>query len=188
MDLGIVGQAAGLFAVTNIDDILVLALFFAQGAPQGPCPVGPHAAAPGPDRHRPAHPHQRGRLPCEAPGAAGRIGTMSCAVLRRAPSRPRPGNVWRRTRSGLSGRCGEAENVVYGYWRACVSTCQVRYLLGERPMPATVVAAHETACPQTESYLTARNGTVHQAPLVKAGARVRIPIPIPGRRPTPTAQ
>ncbi|MFC4907417.1 cadmium resistance transporter [Actinomadura gamaensis] len=32
MDLGIVGQAAGLFAVTNIDDLLILALFFAQGA------------------------------------------------------------------------------------------------------------------------------------------------------------
>jgi cadmium resistance protein CadD (predicted permease) len=32
VDLGIVGQAAGLFAVTNIDDILVLSLFFAQGA------------------------------------------------------------------------------------------------------------------------------------------------------------
>ncbi|MFE9483878.1 cadmium resistance transporter [Streptomyces spororaveus] len=32
MDLGIIGQAAGLFAVTNIDDILILALFFAQGA------------------------------------------------------------------------------------------------------------------------------------------------------------
>ncbi|WP_078851900.1 cadmium resistance transporter [Streptomyces sp. NRRL B-3229] len=32
MGLGIIGQAAGLFAVTNIDDILVLALFFAQGA------------------------------------------------------------------------------------------------------------------------------------------------------------
>ncbi|MCL6667986.1 cadmium resistance transporter [Streptomyces panaciradicis] len=32
MHLGIVGQAVGLFAVTNIDDILVLALFFAQGA------------------------------------------------------------------------------------------------------------------------------------------------------------
>ncbi|MGA5191425.1 cadmium resistance transporter [Streptomyces griseoincarnatus] len=32
MDLGIVGQAAGLFAVTNIDDILILSLFFAQGA------------------------------------------------------------------------------------------------------------------------------------------------------------
>ncbi|GHD23716.1 cadmium resistance transporter [Streptomyces galbus] len=32
MDLGIVGQAVGLFAVTNIDDIVVLALFFAQGA------------------------------------------------------------------------------------------------------------------------------------------------------------
>ncbi|MFE7030099.1 cadmium resistance transporter [Streptomyces sp. NPDC057621] len=31
MNLGIVGQAVGLFAVTNIDDILVLALFFAQG-------------------------------------------------------------------------------------------------------------------------------------------------------------
>jgi cadmium resistance protein CadD (predicted permease) len=32
VDLGIVGQAVGLFAVTNIDDIVVLALFFAQGA------------------------------------------------------------------------------------------------------------------------------------------------------------
>ncbi|WP_369198593.1 cadmium resistance transporter [Streptomyces djakartensis] len=32
MDLGVIGQAAGLFAVTNIDDILILALFFAQGA------------------------------------------------------------------------------------------------------------------------------------------------------------
>ncbi|ARH89000.1 cadmium resistance transporter [Streptomyces sp. MOE7] len=32
MELGIIGQAAGLFAVTNIDDILILALFFAQGA------------------------------------------------------------------------------------------------------------------------------------------------------------
>ncbi|MEU9015162.1 cadmium resistance transporter [Streptomyces sp. NPDC048479] len=32
MDLGIVGQAAGLFTVTNIDDILILSLFFAQGA------------------------------------------------------------------------------------------------------------------------------------------------------------
>ncbi|MEU6587659.1 cadmium resistance transporter [Streptomyces sp. NPDC046881] len=32
MDLSVIGQAAGLFAVTNIDDILILALFFAQGA------------------------------------------------------------------------------------------------------------------------------------------------------------
>ncbi|MFC9427602.1 cadmium resistance transporter [Streptomyces sp. NPDC056987] len=32
MDLGMIGQAAGLFAVTNIDDILILSLFFAQGA------------------------------------------------------------------------------------------------------------------------------------------------------------
>ncbi|QIQ06560.1 cadmium resistance transporter [Streptomyces liangshanensis] len=32
MDVGIIGQAAGLFAVTNIDDILILSLFFAQGA------------------------------------------------------------------------------------------------------------------------------------------------------------
>lgn len=30
MDLGVVGQAAGMFAVTNIDDMLVLALFFGQ--------------------------------------------------------------------------------------------------------------------------------------------------------------
>ncbi|MCK9871402.1 cadmium resistance transporter [Nocardiopsis dassonvillei] len=32
MDLIIIAQAAGLFALTNIDDIVVLALFFAQGA------------------------------------------------------------------------------------------------------------------------------------------------------------
>jgi cadmium resistance protein CadD (predicted permease) len=32
VDLAIIGRAAGLFAVTNIDDILILALFFAQGA------------------------------------------------------------------------------------------------------------------------------------------------------------
>lgn len=30
--LGIIGQAAGLFAVTNIDDIVILAPFFGQGA------------------------------------------------------------------------------------------------------------------------------------------------------------
>ncbi|MEV6126555.1 cadmium resistance transporter [Streptomyces violaceusniger] len=32
MNPGIVGQAVGLFAVTNVDDILILSLFFAQGA------------------------------------------------------------------------------------------------------------------------------------------------------------
>ncbi|MFG1609671.1 cadmium resistance transporter [Actinoplanes sp. NPDC049265] len=32
MSPGVIGSAAGLFAVTNIDDIVVLALFFAQGA------------------------------------------------------------------------------------------------------------------------------------------------------------
>jgi cadmium resistance protein CadD (predicted permease) len=32
MKLGIIGQAAGLFAVTNIDDIVVLALFFARAS------------------------------------------------------------------------------------------------------------------------------------------------------------
>lgn len=34
MNAGIIAQAAGLFAVTNIDDILVLALFFGRGAGQ----------------------------------------------------------------------------------------------------------------------------------------------------------
>ncbi|MGN9837590.1 cadmium resistance transporter [Nonomuraea sp. H19] len=29
---GIVGQAVGLFAITNVDDLVILALFFAQGA------------------------------------------------------------------------------------------------------------------------------------------------------------
>ncbi|WP_432849602.1 cadmium resistance transporter [Amycolatopsis sp. CA-161197] len=32
MPLNVVGQAVGLFAVTNVDDLLVLALFFARGA------------------------------------------------------------------------------------------------------------------------------------------------------------
>ena len=32
MNPGVIGAAAGLFAVTNIDDIVVLSLFFAQGA------------------------------------------------------------------------------------------------------------------------------------------------------------
>ena len=32
MDLGLVGQAVGMFAVTNIDDLLVLVLFFGQVA------------------------------------------------------------------------------------------------------------------------------------------------------------
>ncbi|MEC4571142.1 cadmium resistance transporter [Streptomyces virginiae] len=32
MHLGTIGQAIGLFAVTNVDDIVILALFFAQGA------------------------------------------------------------------------------------------------------------------------------------------------------------
>ena len=32
MDLKLVGQAVGMFAVTNLDDILVLAMFFGQGA------------------------------------------------------------------------------------------------------------------------------------------------------------
>jgi cadmium resistance protein CadD (predicted permease) len=34
VSLGVIGPAVGLFAVTNIDDILILALFFAQGAGQ----------------------------------------------------------------------------------------------------------------------------------------------------------
>ncbi|SEO54480.1 cadmium resistance transporter [Amycolatopsis saalfeldensis] len=32
MSFGVLGQAVGLFVVTNLDDIVVLALFFAQGA------------------------------------------------------------------------------------------------------------------------------------------------------------
>jgi cadmium resistance protein CadD (predicted permease) len=32
VSLGVLGQAVSLFAVTNIDDIVILALFFAQGA------------------------------------------------------------------------------------------------------------------------------------------------------------
>ncbi|MEU3183946.1 cadmium resistance transporter [Streptomyces sp. NPDC006923] len=32
MNVGITGQAVGLFAVTNVDDILILSLFFARGA------------------------------------------------------------------------------------------------------------------------------------------------------------
>ena len=32
MDLGLVGQAVGMFAVTNVDDIVILAVFFGQAA------------------------------------------------------------------------------------------------------------------------------------------------------------
>jgi cadmium resistance protein CadD (predicted permease) len=35
MDLGLLGQAVGMFAVTNIDDILILALFFGQASGAG---------------------------------------------------------------------------------------------------------------------------------------------------------
>jgi cadmium resistance protein CadD (predicted permease) len=34
VELGLVGQAVGMFAVTNIDDVVLLALFFGQGAGQ----------------------------------------------------------------------------------------------------------------------------------------------------------
>jgi cadmium resistance protein CadD (predicted permease) len=34
VEVGVAGQAVGLFAVTNIDDILILALFFGRGAGQ----------------------------------------------------------------------------------------------------------------------------------------------------------
>ncbi|WP_449290160.1 hypothetical protein [Nonomuraea purpurea] len=50
MNAGIIGQAVGLFAVTNIDDIVILALFFAQGA------------AARTDRDRPGHPRRGRRL------------------------------------------------------------------------------------------------------------------------------
>ncbi|MET0136720.1 MAG: cadmium resistance transporter [Kibdelosporangium sp.] len=35
MDLGLLGQAVGMFAVTNIDDIVILALFFGQAGARG---------------------------------------------------------------------------------------------------------------------------------------------------------
>ncbi|EGX60663.1 quaternary amine transporter [Streptomyces zinciresistens K42] len=62
MDLGIVGQAAGLFAVTNIDDILILSLFFAPGS--GAAGRGP------PDRRRPV-PRLRGILAVAVAAAFG---------------------------------------------------------------------------------------------------------------------
>jgi len=34
MTAGVIAEAAGLFAVTNLDDIVILSLFFAQGAGQ----------------------------------------------------------------------------------------------------------------------------------------------------------
>ncbi|WP_439659480.1 cadmium resistance transporter [Lentzea sp. HUAS TT2] len=34
MELGLVGQAVGMFAVTNVDDIVILAVFFGQAAGQ----------------------------------------------------------------------------------------------------------------------------------------------------------
>jgi hypothetical protein len=36
MTAGFIAEAAGLFAVTNLDDIVILSLFFAQGAGQQP--------------------------------------------------------------------------------------------------------------------------------------------------------
>lgn len=51
---------------------------------------------------------------------------------------------------------------------ACVSTGQVRYLLGEGSTPAAAVAAYETACPQIESYLPTGDGTARQTPVVVA--------------------
>ncbi|SDM87690.1 Cadmium resistance protein CadD, predicted permease [Lentzea albidocapillata subsp. violacea] len=35
MELGLVGQAVGMFAVTNVDDIVILALFFSQAEGRG---------------------------------------------------------------------------------------------------------------------------------------------------------
>lgn len=44
-------------------------------------------------------------------------------------------------------QCAVRELGGEGMCAPCVSTRQVRYLLGEHPTPATVVAAHKTACP-----------------------------------------
>ena len=40
MTAGVIAGAAGLFAVTNFDDIVILSLFFAQGAGQRARPGG----------------------------------------------------------------------------------------------------------------------------------------------------
>ncbi|WNV86784.1 cadmium resistance transporter [Umezawaea sp. Da 62-37] len=40
MDLGVIGQAVGMFAVTNIDDLLILALFFGRARGAGRIVVG----------------------------------------------------------------------------------------------------------------------------------------------------
>ena len=55
-----------------------------------------------------------------------------------------------------------------GIRAACVSTRQVGDLLGEGSTPAVAIAAHETTCPQVQSYLPTSNGTVRQTPLVVA--------------------
>nr|WP_309050451.1 hypothetical protein [Streptomyces sp.] len=55
-----------------------------------------------------------------------------------------------------------------GIRAARVSTRQVRDLLGESSTPAAIVAAHESTCPQVQSYLPTSNGTVRQTPLVVA--------------------
>jgi cadmium resistance protein CadD (predicted permease) len=57
VDLSVLGQAAGMFAVTNIDDLLVLAVFFGHGT-CGPPPDGPGHDRSGHDRlalDRPEH-------------------------------------------------------------------------------------------------------------------------------------
>lgn len=80
------------------------------------------------------------------------------------------GRTSARTGSGLSAQeQGDVSGLAgEGNRAACMSTRQVRDLLGERPTPTTVVAAHETTCPQTESNLSAVQGTVRQTPLAVA--------------------
>ncbi|KPI04111.1 hypothetical protein OK006_7243 [Actinobacteria bacterium OK006] len=46
MDLGVIGRANGLIAVTNTDSLLILALYFAQGAGHCGAAFLPESATP----------------------------------------------------------------------------------------------------------------------------------------------
>jgi hypothetical protein len=76
MNAGIVAEAAGLFAVTNVDDILVLSLFFGRSA--------------WPDRRGTA---DRGRVRHRLPSSrACTVGGQCAAALRLLPCLPLGGD------------------------------------------------------------------------------------------------
>lgn len=70
-----------------------------------------------------------------------------------------------------------------GIRAACVPTCQVRDLLGERPTPAAAIAAHETTPGPAVPADQQRDGLPDTAG--SSSAHARISIHTPDKRPTP---